>query len=206
MFKINIYLKFVIIAIGLGGGIVLALMYGFVYSWPLILVGVIFLLSYILLGTIQSAGEKVQLMDFNGAEKQLNLTFFPRLLYVTNRAIFYVLRGTIAAHRGENNTAENYFNIALSMNLPSDNEKAMVLLQMAGIHAKKNNWSSAKTYLNQAKKLNITEPMILNQFKEFDKAVNGRGQMNVARSMGKEGMKMMRQGGYSHKRRRPKMR
>ena len=206
MLKINIYLKFALIGLLFGGGILLSLVYGLTYSWPLILIGLVFLISYFLLGTIQSTSEKVQLMDFDGAEKRLNLTFFPRILYVTNRAIFYVLRGTIAAHRGQNNEAEDLFNTALSMNLPSDNEKAMVLLQMAGIHAKKNNWNGAKTYLTKAKKLNVTEPMIQNQFKEFDKALNSRGQMNVARSMGKEGMQMMKQGGYGSKRRRPKMR
>jgi tetratricopeptide (TPR) repeat protein len=206
MFKINIYVKFALIAVFLGGGIVLASIYGLGYSWILILIGLIFLASYILLGTIQSAAELIQFQDFDGAEKRLNLTKFPQFLYVTNRAIYYVLKGTIATQRGDNNTAENLFNKALGMNLPSDNEKAMVLLQMAGIHAKKNNWNGAKNYLNQAKKLNISEPMIKKQFDEFDKALNSRGQMNVARSMGKEGMRMMKQGGYGGKRRRPKMR
>lgn len=206
MFKINIYLKFALIAVFLGGGILLASIYGLGYSWILILIGLIILASYFLLGTIQSAAEFIQLQDFDGAEKRLGLTKFPRLLYVTNRAIYYVLKGTIAAQKGDTNTAEELFKTALSMNLPSDNEKAMVLLQMAGIHAKRNNWNGAKTYLNQAKKLNITEPMIKGQFDEFDKALNSRGQMNVARSMGKEGMQMMKNGGYGSKRKRPKMR
>lgn len=206
MFKINIYLKFALIVVFLFGGIGLALAYGLGYSWILILIGLVILASYFLLGTIQSAAEFIQRMDMDGAEKRLNLTFFPRLLYVTNRAIYNVLRGTIAAQRGNNKEAEDFFNVALSMNLPSDNEKAMVLLQMAGIHAKRNNWSGAKTYLHQAKKLNISEPMIKKQFDEFDRALDSRGQMNVARSMGKQGMQMIQRGGSSGKRRRPKMR
>lgn len=206
MFKINIYLKFGLIALFLGLGILLAIVYGFWYAFPLLLIGLGFLASYVLLGTIASAAEFIQLQDFDGAEKRLNLTKFPRFLYVTNRAIYYVLRGTIAAQRGDNNLAEDLFKKALSMNLPSDNEKAMVLLQMAGIHAKRNNWNGAKNYLSQAKKLNITEPMILKQFNEFDKAMGSRGNMNAARSMGKDGMRMMKQGGFGGKRRRPKMR
>ena len=206
MFKINIFLKFGLITLFLGGGVLLALIYGLGYSWILIFIGIVLLASYFLLGTIQSAAEFIQLQDFDGAEKRLNLTFFPRLLYVTNRAIYYVLRGTIAMQRDQNDEAEKLFKKALNMNLPSDNEKSMVLLQMAGIHAKRNNWSGAKNYLNQVKKLDISEPMIKKQIEEFDQAIKSRGQMKVARSMGKEGMRMMKRGGYSGKRRRPKMR
>ena len=206
MFKINIYLKFALIALFLGGGILLAIFQGFWYALPLILVGLVLLASYFLLGTIQSAGEMIQLQDFDGAEKRLALTKFPNLLYVSNRAIYYILQGSILAQKNDMNGAEDLFKKALAMNLPTENERAMVLLQMAGIHARRSNWNGAKTYLSQAKKLNITEPMIKHQFDEFDKALNSRGQMNAARSMGKEGMKMMKQGGFGGKRRRPKMR
>ena len=45
MFKINIYVKFALIAIFLLGGIILGFMYGFGYSWIMILIGVILLVS-----------------------------------------------------------------------------------------------------------------------------------------------------------------
>ena len=91
MFIINIYAKFALIGLFLGGGILLSIFYGFGYSWILILVGLIFLVSYILLGTIQSASELLQKMDFDGAEKRLNHTLKPEWLYVTNRAFYYIL-------------------------------------------------------------------------------------------------------------------
>ena len=45
MFKINIYVKFALIAIFLLGGIGLSFVYGFGYTWILILIGLIFLIS-----------------------------------------------------------------------------------------------------------------------------------------------------------------
>ena len=206
MFKINIYLRFALIALFLGGGILLAAIYGLGYSWILILIGLVLLGGYFLLGTVASAAEFIQVMDMDGAEKRLNLTFFPKLLYVTQRAIYFVLKGSIAAHRNHTKEAEGYFNKALSLNLPSDNEKGMVLLQMAGIQAKKSNWPGAKNYMSQFKKLKISEPLIKQQGEEFEKAIAQSGQANVARSMGKQGMQMMKQGGFGSKRRRPKMR
>jgi tetratricopeptide (TPR) repeat protein len=205
MFKINIYLKLALTVLLLGGGIILGIIYSFWYSFILILIGLVLLASYFLLGTIQSSAEKLQLQDFAGAEKQLNLTLFPNLLYVTNRAIYYVLKGTIESQKKNNAEAEILLNKALSLKLPSDNEKAMVLLQLANINMGKSNWAGAKSQVNQLKKLKISEKMIKEQIDMFEKALDNRGQMNVARSMGKQGMQMM-QGGYGSKRRRPKMR
>jgi tetratricopeptide (TPR) repeat protein len=201
MFTINIYVKFAIIGICLIGGIILSFVLGIGYTWIFILIGLIFLASYLLLGTVQTASELLQKMDFTAAEQRLNLTYFPNLLYVTNRAFYYILKGSLAAQRKENNTAETFFNKALSLNLPSDNEKGMVLLQMAGIQAQKNNWTGAKNYFYQAKNLKITESALKEQFKQFETAINNRGQMKLAQSMGMKTGQMVMPGG---KRRRPK--
>ena len=135
MFTINIYVKFAIIGICLIGGIILSFVLGIGYTWIFIIIGLLFLASYLFLGTVQSASELLQAMDF-------------------------ILKGSLAAQRKDNTAAEGYFNAALALNLPSDNEKGMILLQMAGIQAQKNNWTGAKNYFYQAKNLKITEPQL----------------------------------------------
>ena len=50
MFKINIYLKFVAIVVGLLGGTALSFIWGFWYGFPFILIGLVALVSYFLLG------------------------------------------------------------------------------------------------------------------------------------------------------------
>lgn len=203
MFTINIYLKFALIALFLGGGVILTIFEGFVYSWPLILVGILLLASYILLGTVTSAANLIQDLDFDGAEKRLGLTLSPKLLYVTNRAFYYIMQGSIKMNTGDNNGAEEEFNKALNLKLPTENEKAMVLLQLANINAAKNKWNAAKKYFREAKKLKVTESQMKEQMNQFEKALTNRGQMKAAQGMGKRGQQMMRPGG---KRRRPKMR
>ncbi len=201
MFIINIYLKFALIALFLGGGILLTFLNGFVWSWPLLLIGLGLLASYFLLGTVTSTANLIQTMDFDAAEKRLNLTKFPGLLYITNRAFYYIMKGSIKMNQGDNNGAEEQFNNALNLKLPSDNEKAMVLLQLANINATKNKWNSAKNYFSQAKKLKVSEGQLKDQMNQFEKALNNRGQMKAAQGTSKR--MQMRPGG---KRRRPKMR
>jgi len=206
MFTINIYIKFALIALGFIGGAVLTAVFGFWYAFPFWLLGIIMLGSYLLLGTVQSTAQLVQDGDLDAAGQRLSLTKFPNLLYVTNRAFYYIMKGTITSQKGDQKAAEEYFNTALSLKLPSDNEKAMIYLQLANIKASKQNWTAATNHFKQAKKLNITQSDLKHQLDYFEKALaNNKGQMRAARSMGKQGMKMMRNGGGG-KRRRPKMR
>lgn len=203
MFTINIYIKLAIIAVSFIGGIILTVLYGFGYSWILFLIGIIFLVSYLLLGTIQTAATLIQAQDFEGAEKRLNLTLTPKTLYVTNRAFYYILSGTLALNKKDNDKAEGLFNEALKLNLPSDNEKGMVLLQLANINGSKNKWTAAKNHYREAKKLKITQPELKEQLSMFEKAMQQSSQMRTAGAGGRRGNQMMRPGG---KRRRPKMR
>jgi len=206
MFSINIYLKFALIAIFLGGGIILSFFYGLGYSWILILIGLILLATYILLGTVQSAAQMVQVQDFEGAEKRLGLTLSPKYLYVTNRAFYYIIKGSIAMQGGKHDEAEALFQEANNLKLPSDNERGMVLLQLAGLNANKGKLKAANNYYREASKLNITESQLKEQVDMFGKQLKQAGASKGAQGMmgrsGSRGRQMIPGG----KRRRPKMR
>jgi tetratricopeptide (TPR) repeat protein len=137
----------------------------------------------------------------DAAQKRLDLTYFPQYLYTPNRAYFYMLKGTIAGNEKNYELAEEYLTQAQKIGLPTDNEKAMVLLSLSNFRAMKGNWPAAENYYRQIKDLKVTEPMLKDQIKEFDKALKQRGQSST----------MMRpgfRGGYvpGGKRPRPKMR
>ncbi len=201
MFTINIYLKLALTALALIGGTILAFVYGFWYAFPVLLIGIGLLVSYIMLGTIQSAADMVQKEDYEAAEKRLALTFNPKWLYSTNRAFYFIIKGSIAMFRGDKEKAEELFKSAQKINLPTDNERAMVLLQLASINASKNKWNTAQRYYRELKKLNVTQNMIKEQIQQFDKAFQNRG---VLRNPGMHKQGGFRQGGG--KRRRPKSR
>ncbi len=201
MLSINIYLRFALMGVLLIGGTVLAFLFGFWYAFPLLLIGLGLLIGYLLLGTVQSASQMMQENDMVGASKRLDLTLSPRLLYATNRAYYYMLKGSIAAAQHQPDEAEALLKKAQSIKIPTANEKAMLELQLANIAASKGKWTQAKNHFRAAKQLQVTEPTIKEQLKMFEKALN---QQKQARStqLGQQG-KAMRPGG---KRRRPKMR
>jgi len=198
MFTINIKLKLAIITIGIIGGLALMFTAGFWYGFPFLLIGIGFLVSYLLLGTVQSAAQMLERMKFVEAEERLKLTLFPKLLYVTNRAFYYIMKGSIAANLNRHDEAEIHFETAKNLKLPSDNERALIYLQLANIKANQGKWTAAKSYFHQVKKFNITEGQLKDQVKQFEKAINQSGNMVHLRSG-----QAMQPGG---KRRRPKMR
>jgi hypothetical protein len=138
--------------------------------------------------------------DFEACEQRLNLTFRPKWLYVTNRAFFYLIKGSIALNNKDNDAAEAWFSEAKELDLPSDNERAMVILQLANINAMKNKWKAAQLQFKDIKKLKVTEGQLKEQIAQFDQALKQRGQMKHTARGGQKGMMP---GG---KRRRPKMR
>ncbi|MCO6479527.1 MAG: hypothetical protein J5I94_23030 [Phaeodactylibacter sp.] len=200
MFTINIYLKFALIAVGLIGGTALWIAFGVWYGIWFVLLGITMLLSYIFLGTVQSAAVMMQNTDFEGSEKRLNLTLNPRWLYATNRAYYYMIKGSIALARKDVEEGEMWLRKAEEVEVPTDNEKAMLQLQLANIAASKGKWKQAEQHYRIAKQCKITEPNVKEQFKQFEKAFSNRGQMKHAQMGGKGAV---RPGG---KRRRPKMR
>jgi len=203
--NLNIYILLGLTAFFLLSGIVSAFVFGFWWAFPLLLVGIILLVIYILFGSVNSAAKHIQTEEFEEADKKLALTFKPEWLYVTQRAFYYIMKGSIAMHRKDMTEAEELFDKALAMDLPSDNEKGMLLLQLANINGSKGKWRAAKNYVREAKKLKLTEEAIKAQLLQIEKAVGQSGQIKAARSMGKQGMGMISQGGKS-KRRRPKSR
>ncbi len=201
MFVINIYLRLVLISLFLGGGIALSFVYGIWWSLPLVIVGIVLLIGYVLLGTVAGAGKKMQLGDFDGAQKHLDLTFFPQFLFGPNRAYYYMLKGSLALNQKDNEEAQKYLVQAKEIGLPSDNEKAMVDLQLANIAASKNNWQIAKRLYQDLKTYKVTEPQLKAQVNEFGKAMKQSGNMRNVNT--RRQAQQMSMGG---KRRRPKAR
>ncbi len=200
MFLINIYLRFAIMAVTIFGGIGLWVAYGTWYGLPFILIGLVLLVGYFMLGTVQSSAQMLQTQDFAGAEKRLNLTFKPNWLYGPIKSTYFMLKSTFATQRKDLGEAERWLNLAKEQPVNSDDERAMVLIQLAGIEANKQKWPSVQKYLKELEGLNIKEPMIKQQVEDFQKAYKNRGLMKKAGQM---------KGGFRQpggKRRRPKMR
>ncbi len=200
MFLINIYLRFALMAVTIIGGIALWAAFGTWYGLPFILIGLILLIGYFVLGTVQSSAQMVQSQDFAAAEKRLNMTIKPNWLYGPIRSTYFILKSTFASQRKDFAEAERWLNLANEQPMNSDDERAMVLIQLASIEANKQKWPAVQKYLKELESLKIKEPQIKQRVAEFQKAFKNRGIMKKAGQM---------KGGFRQpggKKRRPRMR
>ena len=155
-----------------------------------------------MMGTVQSASVLIQENKFEEAKTRLGLTFKPNWLYKTYRALFYLLKGSMALHDKDQDSAEEWLQKAQGIELSTDDEKAMVALQLASINVNRGKWKAAQMHHRTLKGLNVKTPQIKQQIAEFDKVMKNRGAIKQARRMNKGGMPI-KPGG---KRRRPKIR
>jgi tetratricopeptide (TPR) repeat protein len=205
MLQINIYLRFGLMALSLIAGVVPMFIKGLSFWWgfPFLLVFLVLAVGYLLLGTINSAAMLLQEGNLDEAEKRLALTLSPKWLYSANRAYYFMLKGTIAMNKKDMEGGEAWLRKAQEVKLPTDNEKAMLELQLANIAASKGKWNQAQLHFRKLKEYKITETTIKDQVKQLEKALENRGQVKAAMRMGGQGGGMMMPGG---KRKRPKMR
>ncbi|MFN0212666.1 MAG: hypothetical protein ACKVT2_00300 [Saprospiraceae bacterium] len=203
MFIINIYLRFALIVGGILGGIALWSAYGFWYGFPFLLVGILMLAGYLMLGTILSTNQLLSKQQLAEAEARLKLTFFPNILLMGYKGVYYMTQGALYMQKRDFNTAEMWIKKSLDSGLPSDNERGAAMLQLVMISAGKNNIKAAQNHFSELKKLHVTEGMLKEQIKEVEKQLKQAGQAMSPSMMAQMGGKGFRPGG---KRRQPPMR
>ena len=199
MLKLDIYVRFALIAASIVLGIALAVWQGFWYGFPFFLVAVVLLIGYVLLGTIRSASELLQEQRVDEAEARLAMTKYPQYLFPANRAYYYMLKANIALTRKDAKLAEKHLRRASQFDMPSENEKAVIEVQLANLAAQKGAWQEVNKRIQSIRKLKVTEPMVMEQVTMLDKAYRNRGNLKTAQRMG-----MSR--GQGSKRRRPRAR
>ena len=199
MLKLDIYLRFALIAASLALGIGLSVWQGFWYGFPFFLVAIVLAVGYVLLGTIRSASELLQEQKVDEAEARLEMTKYPQYLFPANRAYYYMLKANIALTRKDAKLAEKHLRQASKYDMPSENEKAVIEVQLANLAAQKGSWQEVNKRIQGIRKLKVSEPMVMEQVGMLEKAYRNRGNLKTAQRMG-----MAR--GQSGKRRRPRAR
>lgn len=183
MFTININLRFALIALGIVGGIVLWAAYGFWYGFPLLLTGIILLAGYLMIGTIVSTNQLMAQQRWQEAEARLKMTYFPKLLLVGYKGVYYMTHGAFAMQKKDFPEAEKWLKQALAAGLPTDNERGAAMLQLVMVQAARNNRQGAMNQFAELKKLNVTEPMLKEQIKEVEKQLKMAQQTPMNPSM-----------------------
>lgn len=190
MIQINIKTQFIVMAVSLIAFFALQFTVGFGWAFIPLIILISFLVSYILFGTISSTSKLLQAGDPDAAEKNLKLTFKPNWLLKFYRSYYYQLKGFIKIQQKNIEEGEVLLLQAREMGLPTENDKATVALQLASLSFNRRNFQKASAYIREIKGLTITEPIILEQVKEMEKAIKAKPSMaQIMQMQGMRGVK-----------------
>ncbi|MCI0921238.1 hypothetical protein [Sphingobacterium rhinopitheci] len=166
--------RFIIIAIA-AIAIAYCLVYGY-YNVTIYLLGIV---GYVVWsqyreGTVFLATQAFHNQDYEKTKKLLAEIKNPDHLRKGRRNFYEFMQGNIALKDGKIDEAEVHFQLASRLPWKRDNEKAMVLINLANINLRKKAYDRVNAYVELSEKLKLTERQkdILNKIKYEVKKYN----------------------------------
>lgn len=132
--------------------------YQHVYELSAILgFGILYLVyGYFKEGTVVLAAKAYHNQDFVKTEQLLRQIKSPERLAKGRRGYYEFMSGNIELRKGNTLEAERHFQIASRFPLKNENEKALVLTQLANLNLQKKEFAKAQVYVDIAKELKIS--------------------------------------------------
>ena len=119
--------------------------------------GIAFLLyGYFKEGTVVLAAKAYHQQDLKKTEKLLKEIKNPDRLKKSRRGYYEFMLGNIELNRENFSDAERHFQIASRFPLKNQNEKGLVLTQLANLNLRKKEFIKAQAYIDIAKELKIS--------------------------------------------------
>ena len=123
----------------------------------ILLCGILYVIyGYYKEGTVVLAAKAYHNQDLQKTEELLQQVRYPDRLGKSRRGYFEFMYGNIELKKSNFLEAERHFQIASRFPLKNENEKGLVLTQLANLNLQKKEFAKAKAYIDIAKELNIS--------------------------------------------------
>ncbi len=150
------YNPIVRLIIGLLGLVMLWQFYseGSMVSAYLIIASIALLIwGYFKNGTVYLAFQQMKRENYDNAESLLSKIKNPKLLKKGQKSYYYFIKGFIELNKNNFHESFDYLTQALETGLRTENDTAIVILNLAGIELNRNNYDEAERYIAKTKSL-----------------------------------------------------
>lgn len=107
-------------------------------------------------GTVFLASQAFQQQDFEKAKRLLADIKKPEYLRKKRRNYYEFMSGNLALKAGDYDVAERHFQIASRLPFRRPNDKAIILVNLANINLRKQDYERVRAYIAVARKLEVT--------------------------------------------------
>src|SRR5579859_329588 len=104
-------------------------------------------------GTVYLAWQKIKKQDFAKAEKILLQTKYPHFLKKEQRGFYHFTKGLVEASKNNSENARRNFMEALKFGVRTENNVAIINLNLAEIEAERGNINEAKLHLQKMRSM-----------------------------------------------------
>ena len=164
-------IRFGLIFLFIGLGILLLLKTGISGAWPLFLGAFLLLITHFLFGSVWVAFNQLKRGNPLKAAVILNQIKRPEWLIKRNRAYYYFTKGMIDLQNKHLEQGENNLLQALDIGLEKNADLALINLNLAHIYYLRKKFDRARQHLAEAKAQNANDLLIKDNITKLEKAM-----------------------------------
>lgn len=130
---------------------------GFWPSFILYLVAVVLIAGHFFIGPMRLIQEHIENGDMEGAEKVLNMIWFPNLLYKPIRSAYFTLKGQMAMMRQDFKGAEEHMKKSEQLGMPMAEAEGANKLQLGMLAMQRGDFKQGESYIRAAIRAGIPD-------------------------------------------------
>ena len=143
----------------------------FVNMSIMLLAGGLFIYGYFKYGTVYAAFQQMKKDNIKKAEQLISKIKNPDKLIKGHKSYYYFTTGIIALEKKEFEKSHSDLTQALNIGLRTENDKSIVLLNLANIELLKKNYNEANEYIRKVRELHL-KPLVESETNRIEKEIN----------------------------------
>ena len=137
----------------------------------MLIAGGLFIYGYFKYGTVYAAFQKIKKDNVEKAEELISKIKNPDKLTKGHKSYYYFTTGIIALEKKEFEKSHSDLTQALNIGLKTENDKSIVLLNLANIELLRNDFDKATEYIKKVRELNL-KPLVESETNRIEKEIN----------------------------------
>ncbi len=137
----------------------------------MLIAGGLFIYGYFKYGTVYAAFQQMKKDNIEKAEELISKIKKPDRLNKGHKSYYYFTTGIIALEKKEFEKSHSDLTQALNIGLRTENDKSIVLLNLANIELLKKNYNEAIEYIKKVRKLDL-KPLVESETNRIEKEIN----------------------------------
>ncbi|GAB1858630.1 hypothetical protein MHTCC0001_34700 [Flavobacteriaceae bacterium MHTCC 0001] len=137
----------------------------------MLIAGGLFIYGYLKYGTVYTAFQQMKKDNIKKAEELISKIKNPDKLTKGHKSYYYFTTGIIALEKKEFEKSHADLTQALNIGLRTENDKSIVLLNLANVEFLRKDYNKATEYIKKVRQLNL-KPLIESEIKRIEKEIN----------------------------------